>query len=132
MRYPTAKRQPRPHLLNIIFSCFSSPHQYYKYRQPIHPQYYSNYTPPIPDYLTTFIPHPELRRTTSHKDYKRSGSRRNKYYPATFSHAPLELRPIKMKKSFRRTPKNEHFKMYTWSPYSNSLFYSEPLQGMGD
>eukprot|EP00090_Calanus_glacialis_P031702 TRINITY_DN52699_c0_g1_i1.p1 TRINITY_DN52699_c0_g1~~TRINITY_DN52699_c0_g1_i1.p1 ORF type:complete len:916 (+),score=207.05 TRINITY_DN52699_c0_g1_i1:231-2750(+) len=112
------------------YHSFSSHHQYYKHQLPIQPQYYPSYTPPQPDYLTTFIPHPELRRTTSHKDYKRSGSRRNKYYPATFSHAPLELRPIKMKKSFRKAAKTEQFKMYTWSPYSNSLFYSEPPQGI--
>jgi len=112
------------------YHSFSSHHQYYKHQLPVQPGYYTNYTPPQPDYLTAFIPHPELRRTTSHKDYKRSGSRRNKYYPATFSHAPLELRPIKMKKSFRKAAKNEHFKMYTWSPYSNSLFYSEPPQGI--
>ena len=46
------------------------------------------------------MPGPELRRTTSHKDHNKMAlgmrQQRNKYYPATFSHAPLELRPVKV------------------------------------
>ena len=62
--------------------------------------------------------------------------RSGKYYPATFSHAPLELRPIKMKKSMKKTlgssgtmVAREPGKMYTWSPYTSNLFYSEPSGG---
>lgn len=45
------------------------------------------------------MPGPELRRTTSHKDHNKMALGRrqqSKYYPATFSHAPLELRPVKV------------------------------------
>ena len=57
--------------------------------------------------------------------------RSGKYYPATFSHAPLELRPIKMKKSMKKSlgtgvVTREPGKMYTWSPYTSNLFYTEP------
>ena len=60
--------------------------------------------------------------------------RSGKYYPATFSHAPLELRPIKMKKSMKKSLGNgvvtrEPGKMYTWSPYTSNLFYTEPTGG---
>ena len=60
--------------------------------------------------------------------------RSGKYYPATFSHAPLELRPIKMKKSMKKSLGNgvvtrEPGKMYTWSPYTSNLFYTEPSGG---
>ena len=130
--------------------------------------------PQQPDYLTSFMPPPELRRTTSstqdqrnrftaqlkhnqHKNtiiiiYQRTPTslwcviaiilpsinfllcRSGKYYPATFSHAPLELRPIKMKKSMKKSlgsgvVTREPGKMYTWSPYTSNLFYTEPTGG---
>ena len=53
------------------------------YRRPVHQLYPYN------------VVGPDLRRTTSTKEYSRL-SRRPKYYPATFSHAPLELRPVKV------------------------------------
>lgn len=31
-----------------------------------------------------------------------------------------------MKKSFKKLGKAESVKMYTWSPYTSSLFYSDP------
>ena len=31
-----------------------------------------------------------------------------------------------MKKSFKKVGKAESLKMYTWSPYTSSLFYSDP------
>ena len=56
--------------------------------------------------------------------------RSGKYYPATFSHAPLELRPVKMKKSMKSKNQSrearEQAKMYTWSPYTSNMFYSDP------
>ena len=71
--------------------------------------------------------------------------RSNRYYPATFSHAPLELRPIRMKKSFKKSSTRDQVlesrrgntlgaqaKMYTWSPYSSSMFYSEPAGEQSD
>ena len=53
-------------------------------------------------------PGPDLRRTTSTKEYSRLSLRRAKYYPATFSHAPMELRPLKV---------------YTYYFILTSLFY---------
>ena len=110
----------------------------YPYRPSINHALY-----PPPDY---YIPGPELRRTTSHTDHKMSlGMRRSRYYPATFSHAPLELRPVKvspfyqnifdsiryfqLKKSFKKVGKTDSVKMYTWSPYTSSMFYTDPKMG---
>ena len=83
------------------------------YRAPISHVYHAGPPPPYssppgpgptpaPDYMTSVVqgPGPELRRTTSTKDQRKmsfSLRRSNKYYPATFSHAPLELRPVKVK-----------------------------------
>ena len=33
---------------------------------------------------------------------------------------------FQMKKSFKKVGKAESVKMYTWSPYTSSLFYSDP------
>ena len=99
------------------------------------PHYYPHYSHPQPDYLSSFLPQPELRRSTSQADYSRryTGNRRQKYYPATFSHAPLELRPVRLKKSLRREKENrrkrEHIKMCTWSPYTSTMCYSDPTKG---
>ena len=47
---------------------------------------------PAPDYVSPgWVGGAELRRTASHAHPARS-----KYYPATFSHAPVELRPVKV------------------------------------
>ena len=67
--------------------------------------------PAGPDYLTAYIPPPELRRATSTAGARPGGRRHTKFYPATFSHAPLELRPVRMKKSFRRAGKSDSVKM---------------------
>ena len=66
------------------FRAYSQPY----YRRPVHHIY--------PGY-SVGPPGPDLRRTTSTKEYSsRLSFRRAKYYPATFSHAPLELRPLKV------------------------------------
>ena len=54
-----------------------------------------HYRRPVHHLVPYSVLGPDLRRTTSTKEYSRL-SRRPKYYPATFSHAPIELRPVKV------------------------------------
>ena len=41
-------------------------------------------------------------------------------------HCIIVNKYLQMKKSFKKVGKTESLKMYTWSPYTSSLFYSEP------
>jgi hypothetical protein len=81
----------------------------------------------------------DLKRSYSHKDYLSHKDYKD-YLPGkkadprssrnTINSVPIELRPVKLKKSFKKSKtKDENYKMYTWSPYSNSLFYSDPSAG---
>ena len=71
-------------------SSSSQPGQFHSFRG--HQPYYRR---PVHQLYPYSVMGPDLRRTTSTKEYSRL-ARRPKYYPATFSHAPLELRPVKV------------------------------------
>ena len=75
--------------MNYHFIICRAPPPYY--RPAISHHVYGPAPAPAPDYVSPWVGGAELRRTASHAHPGRS-----KYYPATFSHAPVELRPVKV------------------------------------